>query len=220
MKLKSKENLIVFSLFIAIIMAFIADPMMARAKVSDAPAAITQEHDVEVRTTQFNIFSIPLDSGSMVWEISFNRDMPTNKVTFSYRNPPRAMTEDEFAKMQAYAKQFIGVRYTYAGKNPSEGFDCSGFVLYVLSHFGSGLTAAGTKDQYTQCYKIPENCEMPGDIVFFTGTALQGNADSISHVGLYLGDGKMIHAGNNGIAVVDLSEPYYANHFLGFGRPF
>lgn len=220
MKLKSKENLIVFSLFIAIIVALITDPMMARAKAYDGAAGVSEEHHVEVRTKQFNIFSIPLDAGSMVWEIQFYRDKPTQKLSFSFRNPPDPMTEDEFNKMAAYAKQFIGVPYTYAGKNPSEGFDCSGFVLYVLSHCGSDLTAAGTKDQYTQCYKIPEGCEMPGDIVFFRGTGLDGKTESISHVGLYLGDGKMIHAGQTGIAIVDLSEAYYVSHFLCFGRPF
>lgn len=215
MKLKSRENLIVFSLFIAIIVALVTDPMMANASI----AGPEKEHIIEVRTTQFNIFSIPLDSDSMIWRANFNRDMPTNKVTFDYRNPPRAYTAEEFASIESFAKQFIGVRYTPAGKNPSQGFDCSGFVLYVLSHCGSQLTAAGTKDQYAHCYILPEGEEQPGDIVFFKGTGTDGKPTSISHVGLYLGDGKMIHAGTSGISVVNLSDDYYVQHFLCFGRP-
>ncbi len=212
MKLKSRENLIVFGLFIAIILAFVTDPMMANAGTA-------LPHKVEVRTTQFNIFSIPLDSDRMIWNVNFNRDLPTNKVTFDYHNPPTAFTEEEFAAIESFAKKFIGVRYTPAGKNPSEGFDCSGFVLYVLSHCGLNFHSAGTKDQYAHCYVLPEGEEMPGDIVFFQGTGLDGKSTSISHVGLYLGDGKMIHAGNGGIAIVNLADDYYAKHFLCFGRP-
>lgn len=112
----------------------------------------------------------------------------------------------------AFAQRFIGVPYVFGGQTP-RGFDCSGFLFYVLKNNGyqvSRNTAAGYWNQWT-----PVSNPQPGDVVFFKNTYKAG----ISHAGFYLGNGKMIHAGDNGITISNLSSSYYQKHFAGYRRP-
>ena len=183
-------------------------------------AARIPEKVVPVRTSQLNVFCVPVDTRDLIWTMKFDRRDFKQKVSLGYERIPHAKTEAEFAEIKEFAEKYIGVRYTPAGKNPSTGFDCSGFVLYVLSHCGSSLKSGSTEGQYENCYIVPEGLEKPGDIVFFVGTGLNPNSKAVSHVGIYLGDRKMIHAGNTGVAIVDLDSSYWPSHFLCFGRPF
>ncbi|CAM4061591.1 N-acetylmuramoyl-L-alanine amidase [Bacillus manliponensis] len=106
----------------------------------------------------------------------------------------------------AKAQQYIGVPYVWGGASPS-GFDCSGFISYV---YGVGRqTAAGF---YSSATKV--SSPQPGDLVFFANTYKKG----ISHIGIVVGDGTMIHAGPSGIAVSNLSNSYNQKHFAGYGR--
>ncbi|WP_369901830.1 NlpC/P60 family protein [Bacillus manliponensis] len=106
----------------------------------------------------------------------------------------------------AKARQYIGVPYVWGGASPS-GFDCSGFISYV---YGVGRqTAAGF---YSSATKV--SSPQPGDLVFFANTYKKG----ISHIGIVVGDGTMIHAGPSGIAVSNLSNSYNQKHFAGYGR--
>ncbi|PEY38922.1 N-acetylmuramoyl-L-alanine amidase [Bacillus cereus] len=104
------------------------------------------------------------------------------------------------------AKSFIGVPYVWGGASPS-GFDCSGFISYV---FGVGRQTA--EGFYNSVQKV--DSPQPGDLVFFKNTYKQG----ISHIGIVVGDGTMVHAGDKGIAVSSLSSPYNQQHFAGYGR--
>ena len=118
------------------------------------------------------------------------------------------------AQIVAEAKKYLGTRYVYGGASPS-GFDCSGFVYYVLKQFG--YTPYRTPaDQYKMGTYISKNNLQPGDIVFFAGTAGTG----ITHVGIYVGNGQIIHSPNSRstVSYADITSGYWANHYYGARR--
>ncbi len=208
MKRKTKENLIVLGLVLLIIVLWIVDSSIAAKNKIIIP-----------RTTQYNVFSIPVDTTDVIWIMTHSRSSLIHKYSLGYSRPPRAKTEEEMAEITDFAKSLLGVRYAAAGKSPSTGFDCSGFVRYVFANCGYFLESASTAGQYQNSYILPEGEEKPGDIVFFTGT---GNASStaVSHVGIYLGNREMIHAATAGISITSIDTEYWSSHFLCFGRPY
>ena len=139
---------------------------------------------------------------------------PGNPIT-DYEIAGDALTDEQFANMWAEAKKYLGMSYVWGGSTPSTGFDCSGFVCWVINHSGAGsigrTTAEGIR-QWTDT--IPASDRKPGDIVFFEGTYDTAGA---SHVGIYIGDGKMIHCGDP-IKVSNIDSGYFARHFMCYGR--
>ena len=114
-----------------------------------------------------------------------------------------------------FAKQLIGTKYTYGGRSPSQGFDCSGFVYYVFKNFGYTLNP-GASNQMGKVRKISKNELLPGDLVFFN----DGSASKASHVGIYIGNTKFVHAVKPGkpVSITSLSDSYYTRNFVGAGR--
>lgn len=112
----------------------------------------------------------------------------------------------------AYAKNFIGIKYVYGGETPKQGFDCSGFVKYVYAHFGLSLERAST-DQASQGKKVSKANLRIGDLVFFD---TNGGKNRINHVGIYVGDGKFIHASSPryDVTITSLSDDYYARSYM------
>ena len=110
------------------------------------------------------------------------------------------------------AMQYLGVPYVWGGTSPS-GFDCSGFVQYVFWQNGISLTRTADT-QYYDGYAVSYSNLQPGDLVFFAGTYTEG----ISHVGIYIGDGEMIHAAGACVKITSLSENYYASRYYGACR--
>lgn len=117
-----------------------------------------------------------------------------------------------------FAMQFLGCDYVYGGKSPEEGFDCSGFVYYVYKQFGYTLNPGAT-NQWNSLSDtvIPREDLRPGDLVFFSDN---GAVSGMTHVAIYIGDGKMIHAStpSTGVIISELSEPYYVRMYLGAKR--
>lgn len=117
-------------------------------------------------------------------------------------------------KLVTGAQKYLGVPYVYGGASPS-GFDCSGLVYYLLKNEGYSpyRTAA---DQYKMGTYVAKEDLQPGDLVFFQNTAGYG----ISHVGIYVGGGKFIHAPRTGsvVSYADLNSTYYTNHYYGARR--
>lgn len=115
------------------------------------------------------------------------------------------------------AEKYLGMPYVWGGSSPATSFDCSGFVSYVFTHSGvcnmGRLTAQGI---YDICDPVDPSEAKPGDIIFFTGTYNAGVP--VSHVGIYAGDGMMIHCGNP-IQYTSIYSPYWQQHFYAFGRP-
>ena len=118
------------------------------------------------------------------------------------------------AQILAKAQQYLGTPYVSGGASPS-GFDCSGFVYYVLKSLGysPSRTPSG---QYSMGTSVSKSDLRAGDIVFFAGTYASG----ISHVGIYAGNGQFIHAPNSRstVSYSDLTSGYWANHYYGARR--
>ena len=117
------------------------------------------------------------------------------------------------SEIVANAKKYIGVPYLWGGTTPS-GFDCSGYVQYVLRKSGISLPRTTTEQYKIGTYVSKSNLQ-PGDLVFLQNTYRKG----ISHVGIYIGDGKMIHASSSkGVTISNLSSSYYVEHYYGARR--
>lgn len=124
-------------------------------------------------------------------------------------------TSDAARQLLEEAEKHLGTPYVWGGYAPG-GFDCSGFVSYCLTHSGvrntGRLTAQGL---YDICTPISESEAQPGDLIFFTGTYDAGVP--VTHIGIYAGDGQMIHCGDP-IQYTSIYSAYWQNHFYGFGR--
>ena len=148
----------------------------------------------------------------------FENDIYANAGTGSggYTISPEALTDERFANMIREAEKYLGYPYVWGGSSPSTSFDCSGFVSYVINHCGNGwdygrLTANGL---YNTTARVSKDEAKPGDLIFFQGTY---NTSGASHVGIYVGNGRMIHCGNP-IQYTSIETNYWQRHFLGFGR--
>lgn len=148
----------------------------------------------------------------------FEDDIYTNSngEYTNYDIPGEALTDTRFANMVREAEKYLGYPYVWGGSSPSTSFDCSGFVSWVINHCGNGwsvgrLTADGLMGV---CDIIPRDSAKPGDLIFFQGTY---NTSGASHVGIYVGDGMMIHCGNP-ISYTSINSNYWQQHFYCFGR--
>ena len=111
------------------------------------------------------------------------------------------------------AQRQIGIRYRYGGATPASGFDCSGLVHYSFSQ--AGLVVPRTsRDQFRAAHKISLSQAEPGDVVFFQ------DQEKLSHVGIYLGNGRFVHAPSSGksVSVGRIDAPYYQEHLVAVGR--
>ena len=107
--------------------------------------------------------------------------------------------------------------YVWGGASPETSFDCSGFVSYVFTNSSVYNTGRlGAKGLRSLCRNVPDEQAQPGDIVFFEGT-MGADVAGITHCGIYVGNGMMLHCGNP-IGYADLSDAYWQTHFHSFGR--
>ena len=130
--------------------------------------------------------------------------------------PGVSMGDGSFAALMAEATKYIGSPYVWGGSSPSTSFDCSGYVCWVYTHSGvyslPRTTATGI---YDQCSLVPKAEMQPGDLLFFTRT--YASPGPVSHVGIYVGGGQMLHAGNP-IGYADINSAYWTEHFYAVGR--
>lgn len=135
---------------------------------------------------------------------------------FDYDIPPEALADEQFAAMMAEAEKYLGYPYVWGGASPSTSFDCSGYVSWVINNCGVGwnfgrLTADGLLGV---CTPVSSADAKPGDLIFFQGTY---NTSGASHVGIYVGNGMMIHCGDP-ISYANINTSYWQQHFYTFGR--
>ena len=136
-------------------------------------------------------------------------------------NPPTAweipaeyLTDERFNTLITEAEKYLGYPYVWGGSSPSTSFDCSGFVSYVLTNSGLCNTGRlGAQGLYN--ISTPVSDPQPGDLVFFVGTY---DTTGVSHVGIYVGDGMMLHCGDP-IQYSNLNTSYWQSHFYAYGRP-
>lgn len=123
--------------------------------------------------------------------------------------PPKAATGEDIV---ATARKYIGVPYRYGGASP-KGFDCSGYVMFVYDQHGKKLPRTADK-QFEFGKKVKPHDLKPGDLVFFTTTE-----KGASHVGIYVGNGRFIHASSKrGVTISGLADYYYKPRYLGARR--
>ncbi len=137
-----------------------------------------------------------------------NYGAPKENKPSTENKPSEEEVVTDGAKIATYAQGYVGCPYVYGGTTPS-GFDCSGFVQYIYRQFGISINRTATA-QLANGYWVARSEMKPGDLVFF------GYGNTASHVGIYIGDGKFVHAqnSNTGVVITDLSVSYYDNRYL------
>ena len=138
---------------------------------------------------------------------------PTNAETGEYL--PVEATGDAKALIDE-AMNYLDYPYVWGGSTPETSFDCSGFVSWCLNN--SGYADVGRQTAQGLCnksHRVSADNAQPGDLIFFTGT--YKSSGPVSHVGIYLGNGQMIHAGDP-IKISNINTPYWQSHFYQYGR--
>ena len=138
----------------------------------------------------------------------------SGEAGIDYEVPAEALSDPEFAAMLEEAEKYLGTPYVWGGSSPETGFDCSGYVCWVLNQSGWDVDRTTANGLWQQAAKVSEHEAKPGDLVFFEGTY---DTPGASHVGLYVGDGMMISAGDP-IKYSNIHSSYWDKHLLGFGR--
>ena len=133
---------------------------------------------------------------------------------FDYDVPPEALEDERFAAMLAEAEKYLGYPYVWGGASPSTSFDCSGYVSWVVNHTGWNFGRLTADGLLGVCTPVSSADAKPGDLIFFQGTY---NTSGASHVGIYVGNGMMIHCGDP-ISYANINTSYWQQHFYTFGR--
>ena len=146
---------------------------------------------------------------------------PSSPYVEKYTSPPvehdipeAYLADETFAAILKEAEKYIGFPYVWGGSSPSTSFDCSGFVSYVYNQCGWNFGRLGAQGLYNISTRT--SSPKPGDLVFFTGTY---DTQGISHVGIYVGDGWMLHCGDP-ISYANLNTSYWQSHFYAYGKLF
>ena len=141
-------------------------------------------------------------------------DPPEARRSSQSPAPPLAGRSTVADRAAGIALDQVGVPYRYGGQSPTSGFDCSGLVHYAYREAGKSIPRT-TQTLWAGTRRVHRENLRTGDLVFFT---IEGK---MQHVGLYLGDGRFVHAPSSGrtVSVESLSSPYYQEALLGGGRP-
>jgi cell wall-associated NlpC family hydrolase len=131
-----------------------------------------------------------------------------------YDIPPEALSDPAFAALIAEAEKYLGYPYVWGGSSPSTSFDCSGFVSWVVNHSGWNVGRLGAQGLFNICTPVSSANARPGDLIFFVGTY---DTPGVSHVGIYVGGGMMLHCGNP-IGYASIETNYWQSHYYSFGR--
>ena len=146
---------------------------------------------------------------------------PSSPYVGKYTSKPPAheipegyLADETFAAILKEAEKYVGYPYVWGGSSPSTSFDCSGFVSYVYNQCGWSFGRLGAQGLYNICSRT--SSPRPGDLVFFVGTY---DTAGISHVGIYVGDGWMLHCGDP-ISYANLNTSHWQSHFYAYGKLF
>lgn len=139
---------------------------------------------------------------------------PGGPVIPDYSGEP--MGDGSFDAMMAEAEKYLGYPYVWGGSSPSTSFDCSGYVSWVINQSGVGSVGRQTAGGlYNLSTPVSRENAQPGDLIFFSGT--YSSPGPVSHVGIYVGNGQMLHCGDP-IGYANINSSYWTKHFYAFGR--
>ena len=136
-----------------------------------------------------------------------------------YEIPPATLANPQFAALIREAEKYLGYPYVWGGSKPSTSFDCSGFTCWVLNQ--SGVASVGrtnARGLYKRSTVVSRAEAKPGDLIFFTGARAAEIGHPVTHVGIYVGNGMMIHCAGNGVEYHTIDSKYYKKNFYAFGR--
>lgn len=162
----------------------------------------------------YNLLNASFGNRDYLWDTA---TLPGyNPGGMSYEIPPEALNDVRFRNMITEAERYLGYPYVWGGSSPSTSFDCSGFVSWVINNCGNGWSVGrlGADGLRGICTYVSPDQAKPGDLIFFQGTY---DTTGASHVGIYVGNGMMIHCGNP-IQYTSIESNYWQQHFLCFGR--
>ncbi|MBR3016705.1 MAG: C40 family peptidase [Clostridia bacterium] len=173
---------------------------------------------VSMSHEQMSMYAMYMSTHGNMEGIFSGPHAPPLKDPTLYDIPQSLLDADpEFARLMEEATKYIGYPYVWGGSDPDTSFDCSGFVSYVFTNSGVYNTGRlGAKGLRSLCRNVPNNQARPGDIVFFEGT-MGEDVEGITHCGIYVGNGMMIHCGNP-IGFANLNDSYWRKHFHSYGR--
>ena len=179
------------------------------------PAVVDSLLDAE----QKEIYGITLElkgNKPYLWDDIYTSGGGSYDPGSDYTIPGEALSDPAFAALISEAEKYLGWPYVWGGSSPSTSFDCSGFVCWVYTASGvHNLPRTTATGIFNQCSYVSPADAKPGDLIFFTKTyACDG---PVSHVGIYVGGGMMIHAGDP-IKYASINTSYWQEHFYAFGR--
>ena len=156
------------------------------------------------------LFYFDVGEGTLYGESPGGGGSPGNVI------PPDSYDDATVQALMEEAARYLGYPYVWGGSSPSTSFDCSGFVCWVFTNSGvHNLSRTTAQGIYDQCTPVSAADAKAGDILFFTGT--YNSPGPVSHVGIYCGNGVMIHCGDP-IKYASINTPYWQSHFYSFGR--
>ena len=178
--------------------------------------SVARRYLTDAQTPMYLLYNATNGNRDYLFDVTATGGYQGRGQDFGYTVPTEALSDERFARMLREAERYLGYPYVWGGSSPSTSFDCSGFVCWVINHCGNGwsvprTTADGLRSYCS--YVSPEDAR-PGDLVFFQNTY---NAPGATHVGIYVGEGMMIHCGEP-IQYTSIDSTYWRAHFLAFGR--
>ncbi|MDA1639782.1 SH3 domain-containing protein [Bacillus cereus group sp. MYBK29-1] len=136
---------------------------------------------------------------------------PNNNQNQNNNNNNTGNNSGNSSSILAYAKSMQGVPYVWGGTS-ANGVDCSGYIYHVFKKFGHNISRQSVAGYWGS---LPQTSNpQPGDLIYFQNTYKSGP----SHMGIYLGGGSFIQAGDKGVAIASLSNSYWKSHFLGYTK--
>lgn len=136
-----------------------------------------------------------------------------------YEIPPAALADPQFAALIREAEKYLGYPYVWGGSKLSTSFDCSGFTCWVLNQSGAASVGrTNARGLYKRSTVVSRAEAKPGDLIFFTGARAAQIGHPVTHVGIYVGNGMMIHCAGNGVEYHTIDSKYYKKNFYAFGR--
>ena len=178
--------------------------------------SVARRYLTDAQTPMYLLYNTTNGNRDYLFDVTATGGYQGRGQDFGYTVPTEALSDERFARMLHEAERYLGYPYVWGGSSPSTSFDCSGFVCWVINHCGNGWSVPRTNADGLRnycSYVSPEEAR-PGDLVFFQNTY---NAPGATHVGIYVGEGMMIHCGEP-IMYTSIESTYWRAHFLAFGR--
>lgn len=193
--------------------------MAAFSSAAYAAAALPRAASANVDTEKLELYGVYMQTQSNE-SYPFEGNIYTHPEEYTdYDIPPEALADADFAALIEEAEKYLGYPYVWGGSNPSESFDCSGFVCWVLNKSGTASVGrTNARGLYGMSTAVSSEEAQPGDLIFFTGDRAAEIGYPVTHVGIYVGNGMMLHCASGGVQYSSISTPYWTKNFYAFGR--